>query len=222
MDPVQAEQGSGNEPSPTSDPTPSRVLVAWKDGYLQVPHWLSDNFLPTLEPFEAIVYLRLYRLSHGFGRDWCEVGAQTLSTATKIKKTALFTAIRSLESKGLLAREAAATKARGIATNRYRVILPDVVKGPSGEPRPDGEQGARGGRKTGGGHMKGNQKESTNAPVAPASLSVYDIRAGALRIREAQQGTPGFELRGAVRSWLIASGDEVDEATITEAIRGMV
>jgi hypothetical protein len=38
-------------------------------GELWVPNMIVDSLLPTLEPAAALLYLRLYRLSHGYKKD---------------------------------------------------------------------------------------------------------------------------------------------------------
>ena len=45
-----------------------------RSGYLKVPNDILDQILPSLDPSEAVVFLRLYRLSVGFNQPTCTVG----------------------------------------------------------------------------------------------------------------------------------------------------
>src|SRR5262249_28870037 len=47
---------------------------ARRQGYLRIPNEILDSILPGLQPTEAVVFLRLYRLSVGFNQTCCTVG----------------------------------------------------------------------------------------------------------------------------------------------------
>src|SRR5262249_21951561 len=151
-----------------------RVLVDHKDGHLQVPHWLSDNLLPQLSPYGQLVYYRLYRLSHGFGRDECVIGTPTLERLTGIKHTALFATLKDLESKGLIDRLGQVVLgSKGGQGNRYRVHLPTIVdstpnvratRGDRGTPNVPGTRSVR---------MKENKENNKSAPAASAAANVF-------------------------------------------------
>jgi helix-turn-helix protein len=92
-------------------------------GELRVPNTIVDSLLPTLEPAAALVYLRLYRLSHGYRRDTCLVGLQKLATATNTSQRTVQRAIEYLERRYLILREGASFggKIKGI---QFRVKVP--------------------------------------------------------------------------------------------------
>ena len=66
-------------------------------GELRVPNTILDSLLPTLEPAAALLYLRLYRLSHGYRKETCIVGLQKLATATNTSERTVQRAIEYLE-----------------------------------------------------------------------------------------------------------------------------
>ena len=66
-------------------------------GELRVPNTIFDSLLPTLEPAAALLYLRLYRLSHGYKKETCIVGLQKLATATNTSERTVQRAIEYLE-----------------------------------------------------------------------------------------------------------------------------
>jgi hypothetical protein len=205
-------------------PATPRVLVDDKDGHLEVPHWMSDNLFPQLEPFEQVLYYRLYRLSHGFGRDECLVGTPALERATKIKHTALFTTIKKLEARGLIERLGQVVLgARGGQGNRYRVNLPAIVPSTSAVPPTRNARRTRDVPRTPGVPMK-ERKETHETAAGGAAPSVYDVRTVAARLLEAHRTDPGFDLarlRALVRDALIGQGVALDEALVEEATRGM-
>jgi hypothetical protein len=51
------------------------------DAFCRIPNGILDRVLPTLNPYDQLILLRLYRLSKGFGKDECTVGYQTLAVA---------------------------------------------------------------------------------------------------------------------------------------------
>lgn len=71
-------------------------------GFIKISHEIMDNVLPQLDTFEQSVYLRLYRLSHGFGQTTCTVGMSSLMRACNIKETACRTVLRRLINLGLI------------------------------------------------------------------------------------------------------------------------
>lgn len=205
-------------PTPIVQATP-RVLVEFKDGYLQLPHWFEDNLLPQLEPNEQLVYLRLYRLSHGHGRDWCVVSTPKLSESTRIKHTALFIALKRLESRQLIERLKTIVAGRaGGQGNRYRVNLPTVIRPTEGIRGTDRDASTPDVRTTTDAVMKENPKDMHE------SLSVFDVRSKAARLLEEHRHSPDFDaerLRELVSLELFREGKTVSDDVIVEATRGM-
>lgn len=70
-------------------------------GYYQIPNYIDDELLPTLNSIEQIVYRRLYRLSYGFNRQTTDsVGLNKLAEKCNLGTTAIKKAIKSLEQRG--------------------------------------------------------------------------------------------------------------------------
>jgi Helix-turn-helix domain len=92
-------------------------------GTLHVPNTIVDVLLPALEPAAALLYLRLYRLSHGYRNESCIVGLQKLATATHTSQKTVQRAIDYLEKRRLIAREGAnlGGRTRGL---QFRVRVP--------------------------------------------------------------------------------------------------
>src|SRR4030095_938107 len=86
--------------APSVPQTPAIRLTPVR-GVTAVPNTVLDNLLPQLEPYEQLVYLRLYRLSHGFRSDTCLVSVDRLATACRISPSSTIRAIRDLEGKGM-------------------------------------------------------------------------------------------------------------------------
>ena len=97
--------------------------VAEVKGELRVPNTIIDSLLPTLEPAAALLYLRLYRLSHGYRKETCIVGLQKLASATNTSPRTVQRAIDYLERRQLILREGASFggKTKGI---QFRVRVP--------------------------------------------------------------------------------------------------
>jgi DNA-binding Lrp family transcriptional regulator len=92
-------------------------------GELRLPNTILDRLLPTLEPAAALLYLRLYRLSHGYKKETCIVGLQKLATATNTSERTVQRAVEYLERRGLISREGASFggSTKGI---QFRVRVP--------------------------------------------------------------------------------------------------
>jgi hypothetical protein len=92
-------------------------------GTVHVPNTVMDVLLPALEPAAALLYLRLYRLSHGYRNESCIVGLQKLATATHTSQKTVQRAIDYLEKRRLIVREGAnlGGRTRGL---QFRVRVP--------------------------------------------------------------------------------------------------
>ena len=102
-----AERGPGPEKTPAPPPErprspydPGRVTK----GHTGVTNHLLDDVLPTLEPPDQAVLLRLYRLSRGFRQARCKVSLAALITKTNVKRTRLKESLRLLEARGYVRR----------------------------------------------------------------------------------------------------------------------
>lgn len=88
--------------TPDVESTPGVESTPVKRGFLRLPNHVVDNVLPTLKPAEQVVLLRLYRLSHGFGKSTCTVSLATLATACFMSESATRFAVRNVEGRGLI------------------------------------------------------------------------------------------------------------------------
>jgi hypothetical protein len=71
-------------------------------GFLKVPNDLIYRVLPSLKPSEAVTFLRLYALSHGFQKETCTASLDTLASACHLSRTQVRVCVRSLEKKRLV------------------------------------------------------------------------------------------------------------------------
>jgi hypothetical protein len=88
---------------PVSDLLASLPNVA---GYLKLSNQIVDKLLPLLEPYEQIIYLQLFRLSHGNGKSFCLISMPKLARRTRISERSAWRAVAELTRKGLVRREA--------------------------------------------------------------------------------------------------------------------
>jgi DNA-binding Lrp family transcriptional regulator len=72
-----------------------------RSGYLRVPNEILDQVLPALDPSEAVVFLRLYRLSVGFNQPTCTVGLAGLIRACNLSENTCRRALRRLTELGI-------------------------------------------------------------------------------------------------------------------------
>ncbi len=73
-----------------------------RSGYLRVPNEILDQILPSLDPSEAVVFLRLYRLTIGFNQPTCTVGMAGLTRACNISESTSRRALRRLIELGFI------------------------------------------------------------------------------------------------------------------------
>jgi hypothetical protein len=185
----------GTLPLTGTPPTPTRR------GYTQVPNAVLDDVLPTLTAPEQLVYLRLYRLSYGFGRASCSVGYAKLAKTTNLGRNTVIRAVGQLEAKGLVVRQA---EGAGAATSVYHVARPGV---------PDA------GIPTTGVPVKGRSKEISKEREKTERTPDEQRKLAQAFIREQRRQRPGItdaELWPVAVEW--AAGQGVEARWIAEAI----
>ncbi len=94
-------------------------------GHCRLPHALTDSLFKLLDVPERVVYEQLFRLSWGFGNDFCTIGLPKLAERSGLKPTATHGAVARLTKKGLVIKAAATfgkNKEQGIT---YRLPLPE-------------------------------------------------------------------------------------------------
>ena len=110
----------------TVDSEATVLSVPRQDGQTSIPNLILDSLLPALEPLVSLVYLRLYRLSHGFHSDTCLVGYPKLARSLNLAQRSVIRAVEKLERLGLVKREGA-NLGKGPKGNIYRVMLPRTI-----------------------------------------------------------------------------------------------
>ena len=106
-------------------------------GHMQLPHRYSDHLPRWLSPDEQAVYVQLYRLSWGWGRDVCFISNPKLSERSGVPETSMRRAVKKLIGKGLIEK----TERRFGGTEQgieYRVFNLDRL---STRDRPSSEDG---------------------------------------------------------------------------------
>lgn len=92
--------------------------------HVRVDQNVFDELLPVLTLPEQVVYLRLYRLSWGFHRNWCEAGYGAIAKKTNLAISTVKKAILSLIDRGLVV---VLEVGKGTRGTKYEVKLPQDV-----------------------------------------------------------------------------------------------
>lgn len=174
-------------------------------GYTPVPHTILDSLAEALPPTEFVVYLRLFRLSHGHKRETCRVGHTKLAKGCHLSRRTVQTVVDRLAALGLIER---LPDPNPRAASEYRVVVPGAIAKPAIATAAP---------------MKDSERKSETAP-APAAPSIYDLRTKAARLHEihkSEQSYSAARLRSLLREHLAVEGREASEAELEEATRGM-
>lgn len=91
-----------SQSSDDSQPAGDRQPLKEVKGYLRLPNTIVDSLLPTLDVYEQVVFLQLYRLSQGFGNYTCKISLPSLQSRTGVKATSLKHAIARLQARGIV------------------------------------------------------------------------------------------------------------------------
>ncbi len=95
---------------------------------ITAPAAVFDQLLPLQSPVEQAVYLHLFRLSYGEGRNWCRAGKRDLMHRARLSDRRLNVALDGLVRKGHVKPLHRNTKG-----TLYRVFLPSEVMGGAAE-----------------------------------------------------------------------------------------
>jgi hypothetical protein len=71
-------------------------------GHLKLPHVYTDGLARLLDPAEQVVYLQLFRLSWGYGKDSCIIGLPKLAERANVSRSTAQQAIKKLIKKNLV------------------------------------------------------------------------------------------------------------------------
>ena len=117
--------------------------ISSKGGFLAILNDVVDGVLPTLEPIEQVVLLRLYRLTRGFQKETCDIGFGALAKQCNIARSRAQESVKKLIALGHVQQLSTGKQQGG---NTYKINLPGVPKRgipESGIPQPGvHEQGA--------------------------------------------------------------------------------
>ena len=91
------------EASPSIEASPNLLdAIPEVRGHMQLPHRYTDHLPRWLSPDEQAVYLQLYRLSWGWGRDVCFISNPKLAERSGVPETSMRRAVKKLIGKGLI------------------------------------------------------------------------------------------------------------------------
>ena len=93
-----------------------------KNGFTMVDHVTFDVILPTLSDSEQLVFLRIYRQTIGWKKEWDKISLSQFQRMTGIGKDRIIWAIVELEKKELIEVIRVGTR-----TNQYRIKLEELV-----------------------------------------------------------------------------------------------
>ncbi len=98
-------------------------------GFTRVPNDLLDRILPTLDTYDQVLLIRLYRLSRGFGSDTCRVSVPTLAKACNISERQARKTIAKLEVRELIQRieQDFGNKNLAMRGTTFRILISDAT-----------------------------------------------------------------------------------------------
>lgn len=91
------------ESSPSTQDSPNLLsAIPEVRGHMQLPHRYTDHLPRWLSADEQAVYVQLYRLSWGWGKDVCFISNPKLSERSGVPETSMRRAVKKLIGKGLI------------------------------------------------------------------------------------------------------------------------
>jgi len=120
----------------------SFIIVPDTAGHTSIPNIVLDGLLPKLSTTEQVIYLRLYRLSHGFRSETCKIGFPKLASSCNISRRQAINSIEKLQELGLIQKLGSDldNKSQHLRGNIYRVNLPltpSAITAPGANNTPD-------------------------------------------------------------------------------------
>jgi hypothetical protein len=106
--PVSKQPNMSSQPNTGSQPTLDRlslnILASAPDikGDSKLPHRYTDHLCRLLKPDEQAVFLQLYRLAWGWGKDTCFISNPRLSERSNVPLSSMKRAVAGLVSKGMV------------------------------------------------------------------------------------------------------------------------
>ncbi len=118
--------------SPTDSTIPPTSLwdaIPEQAGHNKIPNAVIDHLCRYLTPGEQAIFHQLFRLSYGYGKDFCKIGLPKLAERSNMSQTATQQALKGLKAKGVVVKEGA-DFGRGIEQGSvYRLPLPTRLVG---------------------------------------------------------------------------------------------
>jgi hypothetical protein len=103
VDSLSVPDSPSIEDSPsTEDRVNLLISIPEVRGHMQLPHRYTDHLPRWLSADEQAIYVQLYRLSWGWGRDVCFISNPKLSERSGIPETSMRRAVKKLIGKGLI------------------------------------------------------------------------------------------------------------------------
>lgn len=96
-------------------------------GHLRIPNTYLDSIARTLDPLEQVIYLQLFRLSVGYGKDECLIGLAKLSERCNISESTIQRTIKKMVAKNLIKKinwDIEKGKAPG---SIYKLVIPTTI-----------------------------------------------------------------------------------------------
>jgi hypothetical protein len=190
--PVENKQpAQSSQPAADNQKSSSlRLIASLPDikGEARLPHRYTDHLCRLLNPYEQAVFLQLYRLSYGWGKETCFISNPRLSERSNVPLSTCKRTVASLIGKGLVEKTGHTNgygKDQGV---EYRVLSvgwqPVESRQPTGSSQP-----------AAGSNKVNTQKENTQTQGEPAAVvrvgskfSIEECRRYARHLQETGQG----------------------------------
>jgi helix-turn-helix protein len=118
---VPAQSPQAQSPQPSQLPRDLRLKDHLdKSLFFSFFNEMVDDLLPMLDPNEQVLYIRLFRLSYGFNRNYCTVSQSLLIERTGFSRNTIRTSLQSLVQKGWISIAEAGNR----VSTTYQVVLP--------------------------------------------------------------------------------------------------
>lgn len=108
--------------SPSTQDSQIAALVPNVKGHTELPHAYTDHLARWLSADEQAVYVQLYRLSWGWGKETCFISNPRLSERSGVPETSMRRAVKKLASKGLVEKTERVFGSRTEQGIEYRVF----------------------------------------------------------------------------------------------------
>lgn len=192
-----------------------------KEGYTRFDNWVLDDFLPRLDPYEQIVFLRLYRLTVGFNRTTCLVSHEKLAEKTNLSLSTVKRVCNRLVALGHIASSPVLGGSRSERGCEFEILGPVAASTTQASrtqvPQTQARQSQVRETQVPQTHMKEHEIKHDEKPV-------YEIRRAAARLKEAHRNDASYtheRLVAEVKAGFVMQGREISNSEIEEALKGL-